>query len=219
MINVSNLGRVKIGNEYFTGIGYQGLLTVNTKTYVESPSRANDGSISNLNDYDVFFVPRCKLNFKYFKIEDYQRLLNEISGKNEFPVEYFDKQTGTLVSFNMYIEPEEMTKLYNVGTNVFGVIDYDVSFIGTRNDLPSYNVIFYENKTTLDGTHFADMLGVEYGESITIPDGSEILGMTGFTFKCWNTKRDGSGLNFYSENKNSVFSNLNLYAQWEQEST
>ena len=77
---------IKIGGEWFVGIGYQGLLNVNTKTYVEEPTRSNDGSIPNINDHDTFIVPRCKVNFKYFKIEDYQKLLRVINSANEFPV-------------------------------------------------------------------------------------------------------------------------------------
>lgn len=214
MVTATYLDRVKIGNEYFNGIGYQGLLTVNTKTYVESPSRSNDGSIANINDHDVFFVPRCKLNFKYFKIEDYQRLLNEVSGKNEFPVEYFDKQTGTMVSFNMYIEPEEMAKLYNVGTSIIGVLDYEVSLIGTRNNLPVYTVTYYKNASSSDQTVVGNTESAEYGTSIVVKDGGDVTPPTGYTFVCWNTKRDGSGLNFYSNNTNAVFSDLSLYAQW-----
>ena len=78
-----DLGRVRIGGEWFTGIGYQGLLTVNTRTYATSPMRSLDGSIENINDYDTFVVPRCKLNFKYFTIEDYQRLCTVLSSSNE----------------------------------------------------------------------------------------------------------------------------------------
>jgi hypothetical protein len=40
----------------------------------------------------------------------------------------------------MYVEPEEMAKIYNVGTSVIGVIDYEVSFIGTLNSLQEFSV-------------------------------------------------------------------------------
>ncbi|NCD00208.1 MAG: hypothetical protein EOL95_10985 [Bacteroidia bacterium] len=131
---------VCINGEWFSGIGYQGLLNVNTKTYVDEPTRSNDGSIPNINDYDTFVVPRCKVNFKYFKIEDYQRLCRVINSANEFPVIFWDKQFGTWVEHNMYCEPEEMAKMFNVGTSVFGVLDYEISFIGTLNNLNEYTI-------------------------------------------------------------------------------
>lgn len=149
--NVEDLGKIWINGQEFSGMSYQGFSTVNTKTYVEEPSRANDGSIPNINDYDTFVVPRCKINFKYLNIKDYQRLCEAVQS-NEFLVSYYDKQfidpkTGTLlkVEHKMYCEPEEMAKLYNVGTDVFGVLDYEVSFIGTLNDLETFTVTYDGN--------------------------------------------------------------------------
>lgn len=142
------LGKIRIGGEDFTGVGYQGLMTVNTKTYVEEPTRANDGSIPNINDHDTFIVPRCKVNFKFFNIRDYQRLCRVISSANEFYVEYFDKQFGKFVKHKMYAEPEEMAKIYNAHTSVIGVLDYEVSFIGTLNDLEEFTVSYDTSKLT-----------------------------------------------------------------------
>lgn len=139
--HVEDLGTVWINGEPFTGIGYQGLLTVNTKTYVSEPTRANDGSMPNIADHESFVVPRCKVNFKYMSLDDYQRLCNAIL-PNEFPVKYYDKQFGGFVEHYMYAEPEEMAKLYNVGSSVIGVLDYEVSFIGTLNKLQSVTVQF-----------------------------------------------------------------------------
>lgn len=142
------LGKIRVGGEDFTGIGYQGLMTVNTKTYVEEPTRANDGSIPNINDHDTFIVPRCKVNFKFFNLSDYQRLCRVISSANEFYVEYFDKQFGKFVKHKMYAEPEEMAKIYNVSTSVIGVLDYEVSFIGTLNDLEEFTVNYDTSSLT-----------------------------------------------------------------------
>lgn len=147
---VADLGKIWVNGQEFTGMAYQGLLTVNTKTYVEEPTRSNDGSIPNINDYDTFVVPRCKVNFKYFNIEDYRRLCDAIQS-NEFTVKYYDKQFNEFVLHKMYCEPEEMVKLYNVGTDVFGVLDYEVSFIGTLNDLNTHNVIYNANGGTIYG--------------------------------------------------------------------
>ena len=149
--NVEDLGKVWINGQEFTGIAYQGLMTVNTKTYVEEPTRSNDGSIPNINDYDTFIVPRCTVNFKYFNIKDYQRLCDAVQS-NEFTVRYYDKQFNEFVVHKMYCEPEEMVNLYNVGTDVFGVLDYEVSFIGTLNDLDEYTVTYNANGGSIAGS-------------------------------------------------------------------
>ena len=67
-IEEKDLAKIYIGGEEFSGIAYQGLLTVNTKTYVDEPTRANDGSMPNIDEHDTFVVPRCKVNFKFFNI-------------------------------------------------------------------------------------------------------------------------------------------------------
>ena len=69
-IQDENLAKIYVAGEEFVGIGYQGLMTVNTKTFVNEPVRSNDGSIENIEDYDTFVVPRCKVNFKFFNIRD-----------------------------------------------------------------------------------------------------------------------------------------------------
>jgi hypothetical protein len=139
-IKDENLAKITIGGEEFTGIGYQGLLTVNTKTYVEEPKRTNDGSMPNIDDHETFIVPRCTVNFKFFNIKDYQRLCRVLNSANQFPVEYFDKQFGQRRTYMMYAEPEEMAKIYNIGTSLIGVLDYEVSFIGTLNNLQTFKV-------------------------------------------------------------------------------
>lgn len=147
-ITDDRLSTIKIAGEEFTGIGYQGLMTVNTKTYVEEPTRTNDGSIPNIDDHDTFIVPRCKVNFKFFNIRDYQRLCRVINSANQFPVEYFDKQFGERRTYMMYVEPEEMAKIYNVHTSVIGLLDYEVSFISTLNNLEEFEVKYDTSKLT-----------------------------------------------------------------------
>lgn len=169
---VADLDKIWVNGQEFTGMAYQGLLTVNTKTYVEEPTRSNDGSIPNINDYDTFIVPRCKVNFKYFKIQDYRRLCDAIQS-NEFYVKYYDKQHNEFVQHKMYCEPEEMAKLYNVGTDVFSVLDYEVSFIGTLNDLDTYTVTYEANGGAINTSPTLYSATVDYskGDVVYLDDG------------------------------------------------
>lgn len=139
-----DLDVVVINGETFTGIGYEGLLSVNTKTYVTEPTRSAKGSMDNIEDYETFFVPRVKINFKYFSIQDYQRFCNAIL-PNEFEVEYYDKQFGKRVKHLMYAEPEEMHAIFNVETKVIGMWDYEVSLIATLNSQEEYKAIYSAN--------------------------------------------------------------------------
>lgn len=219
--HVENMDTIKIWDEVFKGIGYQGLNTVNTKTYVTKPERTLDGSMPNIDDHDTFFVPRAKVNFKLFSIEDYQRFCHVVSLANQFPVTYYDKQVGEFVTHYMYMEPEEMRKMFNVGTRVIGVLDYEVSFIGTRNNIPEKKVTYYLNSSSTDSSILstADYVWGSKMDVLTDNELVELAREKGFslpnkTFLIWNTRPDGSGINYRPNLSASVFSNVNLYAIW-----
>ena len=225
-VRVPNLDSIIIAGNEFKGIGYQGLLTVNSKTYVESPSRSNDGSMPNINDHDSFVVPRCKINFKYLKIEDYQRLCRVLNSANEFPVTYYDKESGEFVTHMMYVEPEEMKKIFNVGTYVFGVLDYDVSFIGTLNQRETLSVTYKAEGASSNlavvttnskenqlywGDSIAVMTTAEAIEKgVTIPTGKQLV------WKLGNANQvNANGWQVYPNSKINVFENMVLWATFE----
>ena len=186
---VEDLDKIWINGQEFSGMAYQGFLTVNTKTYVEEPTRANDGSIPNINDYDTFIVPRCKVNFKYLEIEDYRRLCDAIQS-NEFNVKYYDKQFNKFVVHKMYCEPEEMVKLYNIGTDVFGLLDYEVSFIGTLNDL-SEHIVKY---VAVDGDSPLSPISFDlYNESTIYSKGNKVKYETDSTTQYYEYINESSG--------------------------
>lgn len=225
-IRVPNLDSIIIAGNEFNGIGYQGLLTVNTKTYAESPGRTIDGSMPNINDHDSFIVPRCKINFKYLKIEDYQRLCRILNSANEFPVTYYDKESGEFVTHMMYVEPEEMKKIFNVGTYVFGVLDYDVSFIGTLNQRDALSVTYKADgassnlavvTTTEKGNqlYWGDSIKVmttaeAIEKGVTIPTGKQLVWQLGN-----ETQVNDKGWKVYPNSKCSVFENMVLWATFE----
>ena len=141
--------------------GISGLSSVNTKTYVEEPTRSNDGSIPNINDYETFYVPRVKFNFKFFTIADYMAFCIAVA-PNEFNVEYFDKTFGMRVSHKMYMEPEELTALFNIETKVIGILDYEVSLIGTNNDMNTYSLSYNINGGGSLISHLVFDIGTTY---------------------------------------------------------
>lgn len=216
-----NFDKVCIGGEWFYGIGYQGLLTVNTKTYVEPPSRTNDGSIPNINDHDSFVVPRCKVNFKLFDIKDYQRLCRVVNSANEFEVTYFDKEYGKFVTHLMYCEPEEMKKMFNVGSYVFGVLDYEISFIGTLNGRKEYSVVYHTNLSS--GSSTLPITKYKWGDSMKVLTTSDLTS-AGVTIpenqqlSYWQMGyEDAPNVNGWKLKPNanvSVFEEMHLWANW-----
>ena len=219
--NVENMDTIKIWDEEFKGIGYQGLMTTNTKTYVEPPERTLDGSMPNIDDHDTFIVPRAEVNFKLFSIEDYQRFCYVVNLANQFPVTYFDKQVGEFVTHYMYIEPEEMKKMFNVGSRVVGVLDYRVSFIGTRNNIPEKSVTYYLNSSSADSSILSTANYV-WGSKMEVMTGDKLVelanekgyALPGGTFVIWNTRPDGKGINYRPDLNATIFSNVKLYAIW-----
>ena len=163
----------------------------------------------------------------------------------------------------MYAEPEEMAKIYNVSTSVIGVLDYEVSFIGTLNNLETFKVKYdttgltariiseydssveyskdiivkvtsgdnikyykYKNETSASGkpvtdTEYWTMIyktideeqDVLWGNSIHILSPSDLTDFYVIenTFKGWNTRADGTGLNILPNSNWSVFENTTIY--------
>lgn len=141
-IEVADLDSFWVDGEKFSGVAYQGFASVNTKTYVKEPKRSNDGSMPDIDEHDTFLVPRLDITFKYFNLRDYQRFCRAIQSANSYDVRYWDKDYGTWVTHNMYLEPAELTKVYNVRTRVLGVLDYSIKFIGTLNSRESYTLMY-----------------------------------------------------------------------------
>lgn len=202
--NGNCLQPIVINGESF--LGYSSFYCINTKTYVEEPSRVSDGSIPNINDYDTFIVPRVKVSFDYMTIEDFRRFLRAIT-PNEFVVSYYDYEADEIVSYKMYIEPREMAKIYNRGYSVLAVTGIEVSLIATLNDMDYAVVTYYDEETKLNEKNMVK--GLHY----SIENGSQYV-KEGYNFSGWNTKKDGTGTTYNSYDTIKAKDSMNLYAQW-----
>lgn len=58
-----------------------------------------------------------------------------------------------------------------------------------------------------------DAQTIKVGSSITLPSDSDLT-KNGYTFVGWNTKTDGSGINYSSGSNFTVTGNITLYANW-----
>lgn len=108
---------------------------INTKTYVEEPSRTLNGSIPNINDYETFNVARMKVTYDYMPIGVYRELVRLLDSKNEHIVEYYDYELCEVVKHNMYLEPRDIVPMHNRGYSIEGVKNVTFSFIDTLNEI------------------------------------------------------------------------------------
>ena len=74
---------------------------------------------------------------------------------------------------------------------------------------PSYAITYNAN----GGTGAPTGQTKWYGEDINLQAGKPTR--TGYAFKCWNTKQDGTGTNYNPSQKYSTNAGLTLYAIWE----
>ncbi|WP_145407642.1 InlB B-repeat-containing protein [Paenibacillus xylanexedens] len=77
-----------------------------------------------------------------------------------------------------------------------------------------YNVKYDGNGAT-GGQEPVDSQSYENGHTVTVSDNSGDLVRTGFAFNGWNTRADGSGINYVANNKFNInVSDVTLYALW-----
>ena len=195
--------------------GYSDFYCINTKTYVEEPSRTLDGSIPNINDYDTFIVPRVQISFKYMTIQDFRRLLKAIT-PNEFNVSYYDYETDNYVTYKMYCEPREMAKIFNKGYEILAVTEQKVSLIGTLNDMEYLTIMYFDTIEQKEYTQLSKS-NLVFGNYYTIKEIPEELQKQGYKFEGWNTKFNGDGTKYLENEVFQATKHLRLYSQWKKE--
>lgn len=190
--------------------GYSSFNCINTKIYVEEPSRTLDGSIPNINDYDTFFVPRVNISFKYMTIDDYRRLIKALT-PNEFNVSYYDYETDRYVTHKMYCEPREMAKIFNRGYEILAVTEQTVSLIGTLNDTETKTLRYYDGESLIEEKKY------DYGLYYSVKSVSDnlVTRHAGTHFVGWNTKPNGTGMTYLENSVISITKDMDLYAMWE----
>ena len=227
----NTLSSVIINGEEF--IGYSSFKCVNTKTYVTEPTRTYDGSIPNINEYETFVVPRLEMSFDFMTIQDFRRFLKAIA-PNEFPVTYYDYELDKIVTYNMYIEPRDMSTIYNKGLEVLGITGQKISLIATLNNINYITINYYDNITNIQANPsyngdkpnnyiLLDKKDMVFGNWYFVRSGNELnhnkpsTDTKTYRFKNWNTKPDGTGQTYLSGYtfQASIMMGIDLYAQWE----
>ncbi|MGE7842387.1 S-layer homology domain-containing protein [Lysinibacillus sp. NPDC093712] len=80
---------------------------------------------------------------------------------------------------------------------------------------PLKYTVKYDGNGAIGGQAPVNSQTYENGHSVIVADNTGNLVRTGFTFSGWNTKADGSGINYVANNKFTInTSNVTLYALW-----
>lgn len=208
------------------------------KSYVKSPERSGDGTIGNLNSYATFITPHLKIDFSMMSIDSYRVLMKLLYEKNEHIVQCYDIVNNEFTTNNMYFATEEMPKLWTIAralngeewVELLGVQDYAVELIGTNTNFEELKLIYnlnvptgatWANETTASVT-FAKNTTINIGSGASVKVGEENQTFQSITFgdtyifNGWNTKADGSGINYINGDEYYLMGDTILYAQWKK---
>ncbi len=234
--SLKNIGIVKIDGNPFTD--YKAFSFLWEKSYVKSPERSADGTITNIDSYPTFVTPHLKIDFSMMSIDSYRVLMKLLYEKNEHIVECYDVVNNEFVTNNMYFATEEMPKLWAIAralngeqwVELLGVQDYTVEMIGTNTDV-YYNLLTYNMNVPSDASWayqtsraiaVARNTTVGIGKDAIVRVGEDVISMQSITFdntyifNGWNTKVDGSGINYINGDEYYLMGDTILYAQWKK---
>ena len=218
-----NIDKVTIDGNVFTD--YSAFSFIMEKSYVKSPVRSGDGSIPNLDSYSWFLTPHLKIDFSLMSIDSYRTIMTLIRSRSEHIVTCYDVVADKDVTHKMYFATEQMPKLWTIAkalnggapwVELLGVYDYTVELIGTNTSFDTINVVYVDNLPS--GSMSAE--GTD-----DLPIGAEIIVgkdttfqnkvPSGYKFKYWNDKRDGTGVVYIDGYSLTLYNSLTLYAIWE----
>lgn len=186
------------------------------KTYPIEPVRSQGGVIDNLDSYATFLTPTLKIKFNALSIDLYRKVMLLIESRNEFVVTAYDVVRDKFVTHKMYFSPQDYPELYIYNLEVLGVLNYEIELIGTNSDLDTVSIVYHTNKP--DGSDSTQgTASVPKGtESIIEMKSVSGISISGYRFKNWNTKPDGTGFTYVDGYAYTINESLELYAQWEE---
>ena len=225
---------VTIDNETFTCFSAFSFLM--EKTYVKSPTRSGDGSISNLDSYAWFLTPHLKIDFSLLSIDSYRSLMRLIQSKNEFVVTCYDPVQDKNVRHNMYFATEQMPKLWSIAkalngeswVELLGVQDYTVELIGTNTNVDEFTITYNINVpqdatwsgdsiyTTTTPSHLTHFINAYFQNGDERINALDITFNDLYKFKYWCEDANGVGFKYVNGNEYLMRNNTNLYAIWEK---
>lgn len=131
----SQIDRIKIfdGTEELEVTGYAEYSYLEEKSYKTQPVRSQDGTISEIEEYETFLTPRLIIKYNMMGIEDYRSLMKLLKRKNSFFVTCYDVVEDKIVTNEMYVATPSMPIIYQQYLMALGIKEYTIELIGTNN--------------------------------------------------------------------------------------
>lgn len=123
--------------------GYFEYSFMEEKSYMEQPTRSQDGAIEDLDGYSTFLTPRLIIKYNMMNIEDYRTLMTFLKSKNTFNVTCYDIVADRRVTHEMYFANPQMPVIYQRYLAVMGIQDYTIELIGTNRRTEDMKISFY----------------------------------------------------------------------------
>ena len=152
------------------------------KVYVEDPERTNTGAIPVFPD--KFFVPYFTVTWAVLKISDYHKIMKLIE-RDENVVEYYDQNSGDYKTAKFYAQQPTYNKLYSMEKQYNMVLNLQIVFAGTLNDLGEVTVEYNAN----GGLGSISSQSGTNGEEFVINSGATISKVN-YVLESWNTQPD-----------------------------
>lgn len=207
----------------FKGIGADSRFGWQQLVWKKEPTRSLASNFTNMDDIDVYLIPRCEITINFANIHDYMDLRSILGRERYFYAEFFDTDSGEWVRREMYCSENDIKKFFTLGQKLIGAMEYTIKLVGTNNDIKEdgtldkqYTISYNAN----GGSGTIDSQLVKWGGQATIADSSALTAPTGMSFKCWEQRTVGSGETivngYYAPNqKTTIWGDKNLYAVWE----
>lgn len=137
------------------------------KVYVEDPERTNTGAIPVFPD--KFFVPYFTVTWAVLSIDNYHKIMRLIE-RDENRVEYYDQNVGEYKTAKFYAQQPTYNKLYSMEKKYNMVLNLQIVFAGTLNDVEDITIEYNANgglgtitsQTGTNGEEFVTSSGGNY---------------------------------------------------------
>lgn len=226
LYGTKNLTTFKLDNEVYSG--YKGYSFFWEQTLVKEPERS-EGGVIDLSTHAWFLTPHLVIDFSMISYDDFMRLSKQRLSKLEFVLEFYDTVFQQVIRRKVYLAPEEQPKFNLVArmlngerwTEIVGIKDFSVEFIGTNKDLDNITITYHSNPPSSSGTSDSVQTStdLQIGEEVLIGSGITMPTINGYTFEKWNTDKNGNGEEYANDTARTLQGNLVLYAQWTSSAT
>ena len=151
--------------------------------------------------------------FKYIKIEDFLEI-QSLLRQRHLIVNYFDVDLGERVTHEMAITGNERKKIYSMRNYINGVQELKIKMVATNRDdrVLQRKITYHKNfGDDINEVYEEDLFNI--GEQATFRNCT--LARTGYYFVKWNTKADGSGVDYIPSTSLTIYQNYSLFAIWQ----